>query len=405
MIGGDIVSPVTVLYDNIGKPIPLSLDAFQRLRVSQPATIFDSKQIYDSQPLYWTTSVTGGSTITYSNQRASSSLAVVGGTGTAIRQTKRYFSYQPGKSFLVMATFVFTSGGQANVTKRVGYYDGYNGIFLELAGSNLNIVLRSNVSGSIVPISIPRASWSDPLDGTGPSGKSLNLDRAQIFFCDFEWLGVGAVRVGFVIDGQFIIAHTFNNANNITSVYMQTPNLPVRYECISSGGSGSFEAICSSVISEGGMEFVGTQRSIANTTGISIASGATQQLIAIRNQNNVYLHAPVFPSGSSVSCSSTGGGIWRLLINPVVTGAFSPTAVSNSAVEFNTSRTTVTNFGTELASGSFSGSMSQISSIVKEQLALGVNLDGTRDELVLSVTNTNIASETYWGSLSWNEPN
>jgi len=406
MIGGDIVSPVTVLYDNLGKPIPLSLDAFQRLRTSQPATIFDSKQIYDSQPLYWTTSTTGGSSITYSNQRASSSLAVVGGTGTAIRQTKRYFSYQPGKSFLVMATFVFTSGGQANVTKRIGYYDGYNGIYLELSGtSGLSFVIRSNVTGSVVPNSIPRASWDDPLDGTGPSGKILNLDRAQIFFCDFEWLGVGSVRVGLVIDGQFITAHTFKNANNLTSVYMQNPNLPVRYECISSGGSGSLEAICSSVISEGGIEFVGTQRSIANTAGIAIASGATQQLLAIRTQNNVYLHAPVFPSGSSVACSSTGGGLWRLLINPVVTGAFTPTAVSNSAVEFNATRTTVTNFGTELASGSFSGSMSQISSIIKEQLSLGVNLDGTRDELVLSVTNTNVASETYWGSLSWNEPN
>lgn len=404
MIGGDIVSPVSVLYDNFGKPIPLSLDAFQRLRISQPSTLFDSKQIYDSQPLYWTTSVSGTGSITYQPQRSSSSLAVVNNGDIVIRQTKRYFSYQPGKSFLVLATFVFTSGAQSNVTKRLGYFDLSNGIYLELNDSNLSLVIRSDVSGSVSNNSIPRASWDDPLNGTGPSKKTLALDKSQIFFCDFEWLGVGSVRVGLIIDGQFVVAHTFKNANNASSVYMRTPNLPVRYECISTGGAGSLESICSSIISEGGLELIGTQRSVVNG-GASIPAGATQQLLAIRNKDNEYLHTPIFPRKSSVSCSSTGSGIWRLHINPTVTGTFTPISVPNSAIEYDTSRTAITASGVEIAAGSFSGSTSQIEDIIREQLTLGVSLTNVRDELVLSVTNTNNTPETYYGSLSWNEPN
>jgi hypothetical protein len=304
-----------------------------------------------------------------------------------------------------MATFICTSGGQAGVTKRVGYFDDSNGIYLELSGTNLSVVLRSNVSGIVSNTSVPRSSWIDPLDGSGPSGKSLDISKAQIFFCDFEWLGVGSVRIGLVIDGQFVIAHRFLNANVATSVYMQTPNLPIRYECTSSGGSGSLEAICSTVISEGGFEFVGTKRSIATTSGRLISSGTTQQLVSIRNQNNTYLHAPVYPSDSSVSCSSTGAGIWYVLINPTITGTFTPNTVSNSAVEYDISRTTVTNLGTILASGVFGGATSQNSNTIVEQLTLGVALDGTRDELVLAVTNTNAGNETFWGSFSWNEPN
>lgn len=405
MIGGDIVSPVTVLYDNLGNPIPLSVDAFQRLRISSPETQFDSKQVYDSQPLYWTTLVTGGASTQYTNLRSSSALTVVGGTDRAVRQTKRYFSYQPGKSFLVMATYTFTSGGQANVTKRVGYFDDSNGIYLELVGSTLNIVIRSNVSGVVLENRVPRAGWFDKLDGEGPSGKLLNIDQSQIFFCDFEWLGVGSVRVGLVIDGQFVTAHKFYHANNSTSVYMQTPNLPIRYECLSSGGGGSLEAICSTVISEGGVHFVGTQRSIVRSSGVSVASGATQQLISIRNKSGNYLHAPVYPEGISISCSSTGSGVWRLLINPTVTGSFTAVVLGNSAVEYDQTRTTVSALGVEMASGTFSGSSSETTDTLSEKLALGVALDNTRDELVLAVTNTNPANETYWGSISWKEPN
>ena len=405
MIGGDVVSPVTVLYDNLGSPIPLSLDAFQRLRVAEPFTLFDSKQVYDSQPLYWTTSTNATGSVTYSNQRASSSLAVSANNDSAIRQTKRYFSYQPGKSFLVMATFVCTGGGQSGVTKRLGYFDPSNGIYFELAGTTLNFVVRSNVSGGIINTIVPRSSWIDPLDGSGPSGKTLDISKAQIFFLDFEWLGVGSIRIGFIIDGQFVIAHRFLNANVVTSVYMQTPNLPIRYECTSSGGSGSLEAICSTVICEGGLEFVGTKRSIPTTTGVAITSGATQQLLAIRNQNNAYLHAPVYPSAASVSCSSTGGGIWYILINPTVTGTFTPTAVANSAIEYDVSRTTVTNLGTILVSGVFSSQASKDYTSIVEQLSLGVTLVGVRDELVLAITSTTAGSNTFWGSVSWNEPN
>jgi hypothetical protein len=405
MCGGDLVSPATVLYNNLGDAIPLSLDAFQRLRVSNIATIFDSKQIYDEQPLYWTTAVTGGGTIVYSNQRASSALSVVANNDSAVRQTKRYFSYQPGKSQLVFATFCFTGGYVASVTRRVGYFDVNNGIYLQMSGGDLAVVIRSNVSGVVTNTVIDRSLWIDKLDGSGPSHAILDPSAAQILFLDFEWLGVGTVRIGLVIDGQMIPVYQFNNANALTSVYMQTPNLPVRYECSSSGGSGSLEAICCSVNSEGGQDFIGTQRVAVRDAGNLIAAAAIEQIIAIRNKTGVYLHTPIIPYNISIACSSTGQGIWRLLLNPTVTGAFTPVAVPNSAVEYDVSRTVVTALGTQLASGVFASDTSDSVASIKEALVLGVTLAGVADELVLAVTNINSGSETYYGTLSWLEPN
>ena len=90
-----------------------------------------------------------------------------------------------------------------------------------------------------------------------------------------QWLGVGRVRVGFNINGVIYYAHYFNNANNLGSVYMSTPNLPVRYEVSSTGGSVTLDQICCTVQSEGGNSQMGTIRSInsrdlntdADTTG------------------------------------------------------------------------------------------------------------------------------------------
>ena len=75
-------------------------------------------------------------------------------------------------------------------------------------------VRRTFVSGSAVDADeIAQSDWNtDKLDGTGPSGIILDESKAQILWWDFEWLGVGTVRCGFVIDGLFRTCHVFNHA-------------------------------------------------------------------------------------------------------------------------------------------------------------------------------------------------
>jgi hypothetical protein len=118
-----------------------------------------------------------------------------------------------------------------------------------------------------------QSSWNgDKLNGTGPSGITLDLDAVQIFWSDIEWLGVGNVRCGFVINGAFIVCHTFQCANQTgrTKVYMETAILPVRYEIENTdttADASTLKQICSTVISEGGYQQT-VQDTIARRTAI-----------------------------------------------------------------------------------------------------------------------------------------
>ena len=233
-------------------------DAFGRLRVSQPYTLFDSQQRYSLDDNFVSNTASSG-TITYLSAQSSANLTVVNTSGSfAARETKWVFPYQPGKSLLILASFVMAPVQSGNLRQMIGYFGSDNGIYLELS-DQLYIVKRSNISGTVTNTAVAQSNWNyDTLQGQGISGATLDITKAQIFWTDIEWLGVGSVRTGFIINGQYCHAHTFNHANFITSVYMTTGNLPIRCEIQSLTSSGpatsNLTQVCSTVISEGGYE-------------------------------------------------------------------------------------------------------------------------------------------------------
>jgi len=252
-----------------------NLDAFGRLRVSEPFTLFDSQNRYAEDDQFSSSTSGSGSSVTFATNESSVNMNVgtVSG-GKTVRQTFRRMPYQPGKSMLILTTFCMNVA-KANLRQRIGYFDENNGIYLEKNGtSEPSFVVRTNTSGSPVNTnSASQSSWNgDKLDGTGPSGYDLNLETVQIFWSDIEWLGVGNVRCGFVINGQFIICHTFQCANQTgkTKVYMETAILPVRYEIENTdttASSSTLKQICSTVISEGGYQQT-VQDTIARRTSV-----------------------------------------------------------------------------------------------------------------------------------------
>jgi hypothetical protein len=249
--------PQKVSFSSTGNTVSIggtNLDAFGRLRVSQPYTLFDSQNRYAADPQFDTSTATGGAATHLSNE-SSVSMAVTTTSGSeVVRQTYRVFPYQPGKSLLLLATFKMDTA-KTNLRQRVGYFNTDNGVFLEKSGTGVpRFFVRTSTSGSASDARyVDQTSWNgDKLDGTGTSGITLDLTTTHILFLDFEWLGVGSVRCGFVINGQFIVCHTFHNANIQTAVYMTTAILPVRYEITNTGTTASSSAmkqICSSVMS------------------------------------------------------------------------------------------------------------------------------------------------------------
>lgn len=306
--------------------IPVSIggtnvDAFGRLRVSEPYTLFDSQNRYFADPQFDTYTSGTGNTTYQVNQSVLELTATSSGIGQVIRQTYRCFPYQPGKGQLVLATFVMTTPA-SGLNQKVGYFNDENGVFFASRNTDIQFVLRTNGSGLPIDTRINQANWNgDKLDGSGASGLTLDVTKAQILWMDFEWLGVGSVRCGFVIDGQYIVCHTFQNANNVTTTYMGTATLPVRYELQTTiAQNATFKQICSSVMSEGGYQQYSANY-VARRTSILATIGTTfKPLISIRLAADS-LNAVTLPTRVQVLPTTSQNYEVVLLKNPSLTAA------------------------------------------------------------------------------------
>jgi hypothetical protein len=398
-IGGGVLNP--------------AFDIFGRQRVSTPLTLFDSTHRYKDNNL-WSTATTGTASATFNANQGLVDLVVDNSINSeVVRETTKVFSYQPGKSLLVLNTFVMQAK-KTGLRQRVGYYNDYNGIYFEVNNSTINFVERSYVSGDLAETRVAQSSWNgDKLDGTGPSGLTLDTSKAQIFWMDIEWLGVGSVRTGFIINGQIIVCHIFNHANLISSTYITTACLPLRYEIkntAATSGSSTLKQICSTVISEGGYELRGLQQAIAtpiNTPSSLAVAGTYYPVISIRLKSTALDGIIIL---TALSMMGIGNGInysWRVVASGATTGGSWVSAGTNSAVEYNISGTSFTG-GRVLASG-FINSSNQGSpsiDILKEALfkfQLERNgLTSTPYELTLAIT-AGSNSQNIFASIDWEE--
>jgi hypothetical protein len=204
----------------------------------------------------------------------------------AARETGYTFRYQPGKSLLTMLTFTMAPASPGNTRQRVGYFGQENGFYVELA-NGLELVQRSNVTGTVTLSNVAQVNWNgDNLLGSGPSGLTLAITKAQIFWIDMEWLGVGSVRMGFVINGIFITCHTFHHANLIPTAYITTACLPVRYEIQTLNGAApatsNLTQICSTVMSEGGSNAPLTLYSNLASFSATVGAGTWVPVISLQ---------------------------------------------------------------------------------------------------------------------------
>lgn len=395
-----------------------NLDAFGRLRTSQPFTVFDSKQIFDdadianyleNSPLFFDNKETSGSMTTtlFDVNRASTTLSVsVTTVGTRVRQTKQRFNYQSGKSQFVLFTGIF-GAINSGITKRYGYFDENNGWFFESDGTNFAVVRRTNVTGTSVDNKVIQSAWSiDKMDGTGPSKITFDITKSHIYLLDFQWLGVGRIRMALDIDGVVVPVHEFLIANILNTVSVSTPNLPIRCE-ISNDGTGiadSLEVICCAAMTEGQLQANGVNLNHSNGTTVVNAdvAGTYYALLGIRLRST-HLGVTLLPHALSI-LSGTGNYFhWVACFNPTIAGTFTYSNLANSAVQtaIGVTANTVSDLGTEIISGYSPGDASLFSDLVSA-LKLGSLIDGTPDELVLVVAPLT-ATATVLGSISWKE--
>ena len=377
-----------------------NLDAFGRLRVSNPHTLFESQQQFDSSPLQYGEKITGTASSLHLPNESSTLMTVGTNAGDKIvRQTREYFRYQPGKSLLVLMTGVL-GAKKAGVRQRIGYFDDRDGIFWQQTNSGMSVVRRTSTSGSAVDNTIPQSSWNlDKLDGSGPSGVNLDPSKTQILIIDFEWLGVGRVRIGFVIDGLPVYCHSFLHANLLTEVYMKTANLPCRYELentSTSASSTSMKHICSTVISEGGYNEKGVVVSAGGDLATKTVSSYTP-LLSIRLKAS-HKTGKIVPITFDILNTANSILRYEVIARSSLTGA-SWSSVS-TATELDSSATAVAG-GIIIASG-FITDREVKSLSLDSTLAICQDINGNTDILTIAAENIT-SSGSVRTTLTWKE--
>jgi hypothetical protein len=386
-MSGTITDPTYVTFP------PTNVDAFNRLVVAQPYTLFDSQNRFASDNQFDTSTATGGST-TYLPNESTVQLSVTTSNGSeVVRQSYRTMPYQPGKGLGLLATFAMNAG-KTGLRQRVGYFNTQNGVFFQQNDTTLAFVLRSYTSGAPIDTTITQANWNgDKLDGTGSSGRTIDVTKTQILAIDFEWLGVGDVRCGFFVEGQFVVCHTIHNDNINTAVYMTTAILPVRYEIrntATTASSSSMKQICSTVYSSGGYEQTSVEH-VATMTSATAGSYLTttfKPLVSIRLASTA-LGAVVVPYNVNFLPTTTDNYQVALFKNGTLTGASYSAVASDANVEFDIAATAITGgtlvYAEFLTSRSGRSALSGANASFNFDLQLGSSLTSVSDIYTLAV--------------------
>jgi phage gpG-like protein len=399
----------TQITDRFGAPF--NLTPFGDWRVANPYTMTDITNKYELDYRVWGTTTTGGGSVSQNQNQAAVVATVTAANGAhAQLRTNSYFRYQSGKALRWRMSIYHQNAGDANQTRSWGFFDDNDGLFFQLIGTALSIIQRSSVSGSVVNTSIAQASWNvDKMDGTGPSGMTLDVTKGNLYEAALQWLGVGNVQ--FFIDG--FLVHQIKNVNVNTTAYMKTAQLPITMDIVNTAAStgASISNVCVSVVAEGGTVPPALSFGAYNPSDVNIPTTETP-LLAIRPKltfNGIANRMLIVPRNLIAQTSGQRAG-WRLLVNPTVTGGSWVSADPESGVEYNITATSFSG-GTTLLRGFLPNlqdhdniDLTNLFDGLDDSRKLHVNAYDTSQDVLLITGQDEAASTTGMrASLAWEE--
>ena len=410
-----VVNPLTAAISTSGTT---SNDAFGRLRVSNPYTLFESFHRYVDNGEWFESTAAGGSSAFNADAGLLDTTVTTASGSQVLRETKKVFNYQPGKSLLAILSFNFEEA-KNNLRQRIGYFGAENGFYLELNSTNEpSFVKRSSVTGSLVNTEVSKADWNiDTLDGNGPSGITLDLSKVQIVWFDFEWLGSGTVRCGFVIDGVFIHCHSFQHANVSSGTYMTTASLPLRVEITNTdttASSSTLKQICMTVLSEGGFEIRGNAAEaklpIGSPRDLTVAS-TVYPLISLRLKSTRLDGIAILDSLNVLGITNNANYCWEIVQGGTTSGGTWVTNSSSSLVEYNITATSYSQGTGEVLTAGYAAGSNQGSTaselhrdnLFEFQLERN-SFTSTPVELIIGAC-SDVAGADALASLGWQETN
>jgi len=309
-------------------PSEKTSDVFGRQKVTIHQNVYEADFEYGAQPLRWEGLTYGSASITQVPSLGGVLMTISSGSNDmAIRQSRPYHRYQPGKS-MYMAANVNFGGAITNQFQRVGFFDDSNGVFFEQAASSsanpygMFVCVRTDASltgGLPVTTRVSLDQWNGDL----VTAKSLNWALIQMIWIEYAWYGAGVIRFGVTMNGEQYLLHTFNTANVGTTPWARTGNLPVRYEIRNSGSispqvTSSMTHYGVSVIVEGGRD---AQRGFTYSYGVlptqplrTVAANVTRvPILSIQNRTmgtQEFTQAGAAIASSTATSMTVSGTPW-----------------------------------------------------------------------------------------------
>jgi len=389
-----------------------NFDAMNRMRVSNPVQILGYTFSLSEHSLSFNYLLTTAGTVTHVPDNACLRLAATTASGSsAVVQSKMYIRYTLGVSHVVHQSIV-VGAAKANVRKRWGYFDAEDGLFFQQTLASLSVVVRTSTSGSAVDTVIDRAAWNiDLLDGTGPSGYTLDVTRGNLYFLDFTWHGAARVRFGVLFNGLKVYCHEFDGSNTFTVPYMRTAFLPVRAEITNTAATASatsLDFIAGSVFKESSEPYLPTYnfgRSTART--FKNANATASPFLSIRPRTTfatITNRIITEPTEFQVFAGAVAV-VATLVLNPTLTSAsFANVNTASSSVQVDTAATAFTG-GTVI--GDY---LIQINTTAtfdlrafSDAILLGLNIPGTTADILTIVLQSTAGNSSCGAAFRWGE--
>lgn len=295
-----------------GDPI---LGAYGDLKVLQEHILGVYEHTVDSYDDLFTIIELSGGTSTWDVDTSSVLLDTTTDSGSKCsRITNRYHYYQPGISFLVTMSCSCSDSGITNNKRQWGLFADNYGYFFELSGTTMNVVLRSNISGTIVEQRISQSSWNkDKLDGTGFSKIVIDVAKAYQYFININFPS-NIVSFG-IYDAFFgrVICHKIYISGTSALPEIRHASLPIQFNNENVGITDSatyLREIMAVVLTEGspGYTFwrfsdLGCAHKIVSQPNTPIFSVRAKTIL----DNGKHNHVNTFPE--SISIYSSGSTI------------------------------------------------------------------------------------------------
>ena len=369
-----------------------------RLKTAPFQTVFFNTFQYGKETDVWDEKLVGIATATW-NQYASNIVMQVGSTsGSKVtRQTKNVMRYIPGRP-ATLAFAIRLETPQVGIRRRFGLFNDTDGAYFEDDGGTYSCVIRSTTSGITTERRVIRDDWNgEKFDGNGWTGVTADPTKQQMISISYEWYGAGTVDFNWLMKGETVRCHRFDNSNTQDRVWCSTPFLPIRCEIENVTGVAGTHYLyqgSNSLIQDGNVDKLGTLLSQSNPiTGTTMAVADTFYPIVSLRLKPTALQAVMLLRSLQAATNDNTNVYWQLLENATLTN---PVWIDHpnpdSFIQYDISATSVSG-GRDILSGfTITGSSALINVDTSADLQLGRSGIGTISDtytLACASPNTN----------------